>query len=49
MRIVYTDSLYDFDTNCVYELLIRIRYELHTNQIRILYEFIPILKGDDTN
>ena len=23
IRIVYTNCLYDFDTNCVYELLIR--------------------------
>ena len=52
IRNVHTDCLYDFDTNYVYELLIWFRYELyklHTNHIRIVCEFIRILKGDDAN
>ena len=49
IRIVYTNCLYDFDTNCVNKLLIRICYELHTNHIRIVYELIRTLKGDDMN
>ena len=49
IRIVYTNCLYDYVMTCVYELLIRIRYKLHTNHIRIVYKVIRILKGDDMN